>query len=134
MMTPLTLTLPQDITEQAQAIADLTERPVEEVVIEYLRTLRAPDSTLPHDIRSELDALQYLSDDALWVIAREQLASAAQKRADELLGERDPDRMGRELQEELSAILDRADRIMLRKAEAAVLLKRRGYEVTPDLL
>jgi hypothetical protein len=128
MTSPLTVTLPDDITEQAQTIADMTKRPVEQVVIEHLRTLRFPDSALPHEIRSELEALAYLSDDALWVIARERLPRRVQARADELLDDAQPELTG-DMQNELADILDRADRVMLRKAEATVLLKRRGYDV-----
>jgi signal transduction histidine kinase len=132
MTVPLVVTLPEDITEQAQTIADLTERPVEQVVIEHLRTLRAPDSALPHELQSELEALQYLSDDALWVIAREQVGAQLQTRINDLLDASRADELTDATRDELAALLDRADNVMLRKAEAAVLLTRRGYELTPD--
>lgn len=132
MTVPLIVTLPEDITEQAQTIAEMTERPVEQVVIDHMRTLGAPDSTLSHELRSELEALQYLSDDALWVIAREQVTAQLQGRINDLLDASRADEMTEEMRDELAALLDRADSVMLRKAEAAVLLKRRGYELTPD--
>jgi hypothetical protein len=134
MATQLTVTLPDEISEQAQAVAELTERPVEQVVIEHLRSLRAPDSALPSEIRSELEALRYLSDDALWLIAREHLPERVQTRADELLGDRRQTEQTDAERHELAEILDRADRVMLRKAEAAVLLRRRGHTVTLDAL
>lgn len=133
MMTiPLVVTLPEDITEQAQTIADLTERPIEQVVIEHLRTLRAPDSALPHELRSELEALQYLSDDALWLIACEQVPAPLQARINDLLDASRAHETSDLMRNELAALLDRADNVMLRKAEAAVLLKRRGYELSAD--
>lgn len=132
MTVPLVVTLPEDITEQAQTIAELTERPVEQVVIEHLRTLRAPDSALPQELRSELEALQYLSDDALWLIAREQVAASLQARINALLDASRADAMTEAMREELATLLDRADSVMLRKAEAALLLTRRGYKITPD--
>jgi hypothetical protein len=132
MTVPLVVTLPEDITEQANTIAELTERSVEQVVIEHLRTLRAPDSALPQELRSELEALQYLSDDALWLIAREQVAVSLQTRINALLDASRADAMTEAMRDELATLLDRADSVMLRKAEAALLLTRRGYELTPD--
>ena len=132
MTVPLVVTLPEDIMEQANTIAELTERSVEQVVIEHLRTLRAPDSALPQELRSELEALQYLSDDALWLIAREQVAVSLQTRINALLDASRADAMTEAMRDELATLLDRADSVMLRKAEAALLLTRRGYELTPD--
>jgi hypothetical protein len=40
---------------------------------------------LPDDERAELRALVYLSDDALWTMAREQMASAKQERMQALM-------------------------------------------------
>src|SRR5688572_4223250 len=104
MTIPLVVTLPVDITEQAQTIAELTERPVEQVVIEHLRTLRAPDSALPHELRSELEALQYLSDDALWLIAREQVPAPLQARINDLLDASRADEMTDAMRDELAAL------------------------------
>lgn len=43
-------------------------------MIEYLRTLSVPLSVFPPGEAAELEALKHLSDDALWTIAREQMA------------------------------------------------------------
>jgi predicted acetyltransferase len=121
MTDSITLTLPEDIATLARRIAETTQQPVEHVLLEHLRTLATP---LP---ASELDALQHLSDDTLWTLTREQLPDDVQARAHDLMQRTalDPDE-----QTALDALVERADRLMLRKAEAAAILRQRGYPIT----
>ena len=62
-----------------------------------------PEPDLPAAVQAELRAMEGLSDDALWTIARS--------------------RGNAEM------TVDEADRLMLRKAHAFVLLQRRGYRL-----
>jgi hypothetical protein len=59
------LTVPEDISVRARQIAEATEQPVEQVLIEHLKTLSTPLPVLPPEQQAELDALHHLSDDAL---------------------------------------------------------------------
>ena len=127
MTDQIVLTLPEELSERAKRIAETTSKPVEEVLLEHLNTLTPALPELPPDEQAELEALQHLSDDALWTIAREQMPDDAQTRARELM-----DKNGRALLTdvevgELEKLVERADKLMLRKAEAAVLLQKRGY-------
>jgi len=74
--------------------------------------------------------LHHLSDDALWTIAREQMPEDVQARAHALMDKNSPSIMADEEHGELEHLVERGDRLMLRKAEAAALLRKRGYTFT----
>lgn len=124
MTDQIVLTIPEDITVRARQIAETTEQPVEQVLIEHLKTLSTP---LPPEEQAELDALHHLSDDALRTIAREQMPDDAQARAHDLMDRNSRGTITDEERAELEKLVGRADRLMLRKAEAAAILKERGY-------
>ena len=86
--------------------------------------------TLLPDEQAELDALKHLSDDALWTIAREQLPETVQTRANMLLDKSSRRVISEAEYTELQGLVERAARLMLRKAEAASILQGRGYSFT----
>jgi hypothetical protein len=124
MTEPITITIPDNLRQELERLAKANSKSLETIVLERLQY------TLPDDIQSELDALQYLSDDALWTIAREQMPQDSQIRSDELMTRNNFGTITDEEYAELEQYIDRGDRLMLRKAEAAVLLKKRGYSFT----
>jgi hypothetical protein len=128
----IVLTVPEDISVRARQIAEETAEPVEQVILNHLKSLSPRLPTLAPDMRAELDALQHLSDDALWTIAREQMPDEAQERAHELLEKKSHRELGDAENQELDSLIERADRVMLRKAEAAAILRSRGYIFTPQ--
>jgi hypothetical protein len=130
MTNPIVLTIPDDISDRARQIAETTEQPVEQVLLDHLKTLSAPLPALPPDVQAELDALKQLSADALWTIARDQLPDDVQARAHELMDRNSRGTITDEEYSELQALVERADRLMVRKAEAASLLRMRGFSFT----
>jgi hypothetical protein len=125
---PIVLTVPDDISLRARQIAESTSQGVEEVLLNNLRSLPRPLPDLPHDIQDELDALHHLSNDTLWTIAQEQIPETIQQRALELMTNNTRGKLSEAEQEELEALVQRADRLMLRKAEAASILTDRGHK------
>jgi hypothetical protein len=85
---------------------------------------------LPADELAELQAMVYLSDDTLWTIAREQMQPDLQKRMSTLMNKNSEGTITGEEHNELSSLVERGERLMLRKAEAMKLLLERGYSVT----
>lgn len=67
----ITLQIPEHIYERAQQVAETTNQPLEAVFLHELENAFLPP--LPEDEEAELSALNYLSDEALWTIAREQM-------------------------------------------------------------
>lgn len=130
MTKSLQITVPEDIVNRAQYLAEALSKPIEDVLLEYLDTLTIDDSQLPDDIQNELEALQYLSDDALWTIAREQIPNDEQKIAHLLMSKNTQGTITLDERYQLEIYAERSDRLMLRKAEAATLLKKRGKPFT----
>ena len=128
MTNQIVLTVPEDISDRARRIAESTAQPVEQVLRDHLKTLTPALPSLPPDEQAELDALRHLSDDALWTIAREQLPDAIQSRAERLMGRNSRGEITDDEHQELVGLAQRADRLMLRKAEAAAILRKRGYD------
>lgn len=127
MTDQIVLVLPDDISDRARTISETTSKPVEQVLIDHLKTLATPLPELQPAEQVELDALHHLSDDALWTIAREQMPDEAEARAHELMDRNSLGTLLATEQVELETFVERADRLMLRKAEAAAILRARGY-------
>jgi hypothetical protein len=127
MTNQIVLTVPDEISERARQIAATTALPVEQVLLDHLKTLSSPLPSLPPAEQAELDALKNLSDDTLWTIAREQMAEDAQARALNLMKRNDGGKISQDELAELERLVQRADRLMLRKAEAASILQQRSH-------
>jgi len=70
-----------------------------------------------------------LDDDALWKLARGRRSEAEMVRYDELLEQSAAGALGDAGRSELEMLRREADRFMLIKAHAAVLLRWRGHDV-----
>lgn len=127
MTEQIIVTLPEDIAARVREIAATTAQPIEQIVFDHLQSLSLQLPVLPPDEQAELDALHHLSDDALWTIAREQVADEAQAWAGILLNKNSSGTITDAEAAELEQLVQRADRVMLRKAEAAAILKARGF-------
>jgi len=125
---PVTLVVPAEIYDRARRAAEQTTQSVERVLIGYLES--AASDPLPIDEQAELDALAYLSDDALWTIAREQMPAKSQSRMRKLMGLNSQDKLSDADRRELEALVERGQRLTLRKAEAIALLTARGHKIT----
>lgn len=134
-MSDFTLTVPPHIVEQARRVAEGKALSVEYVLIHELENaFETPFSLLPEDERRELEALTFLSDDALWTIAREQMPMDKQERMSLLMDANSRGTITPPEHAELSQLVEDGQRLMLRKGQAAALLTQRGYVVTSDML
>ncbi len=125
MTDQIILTILQDISELAREIGLQKDKSAEQILLDYLASLALP--TLPPDEQAELDALRHLSDDALRTIAQEQMPDAAQSRAYILMEKNTQRTIADDEFDELQGLVERADRLMVRKAEAAAILQGRGH-------
>jgi hypothetical protein len=132
-MTDYTLTVPEDVYRRVAKIAQDTSQPIETVLLEHLRLLADAAPILSTEEETELQVLQYLSDDALWTIAREQMIASAQNRMQELMDKNSSGEITTDEHEELTRLVERGQQLMLRKSEAAAVLTQRGYKVKPEI-
>jgi hypothetical protein len=131
-MTGYTLTVPEEVYRRVQQIARATVQPVEVVLLEYLQRLAEAVPVLAAEEEVELQALRYLSDDALWAMTREQMAAEAQARLQTLMDKNSKGEITPAEHRELARLVERGQQLMLRKSEAAAILFQRGYTVRPQ--
>ncbi len=126
----ITVTLPEVLYERVKIAAEASARSVEEVCTQSIAlSLPELEGDLPSEIRSELAALPLLSDAELENIAHSLMGEEDQGRL-EMLAEVQKQRLLTAVEEAtLTQLLEEAQRLMLRKAEAYRLLVRRGHTV-----
>jgi len=126
----VTLTLPEVLYERAREASRAVDRSLEQVLTQSIAlALPALEIDLPPAVRSKLVALPLLSDAELWTVARSAMDQAQQLRLEELAETQKYRPLTPAEQLELGQLMDDAEQVMLRKAEAYRLLARRGYTV-----
>jgi len=126
----ITVTLPEVLYERVKITAEASARSVEEVCTQSIAlSLPELEGDLPLEIRLELAALPLLSDAELENIAHGLMNEENQARL-EMLAEVQKQRPLTTAEEPMLAqLLEEAQLLMLRKAEAYRLLARRGHAV-----
>ena len=85
---------------------------------------------LPADIVTDLAQLDYLSNDDLWQAAGVQLTQTETDQMQDLTLKQQQERLSAEEQKMAQSLTHRYRRTMLVRAKAAVLLKKRGYDIS----
>lgn len=134
-MSDYTISIPDALYEKAQRVAQCTARQVDDVIRTRLEgALDEPLFDLPDDELAELRAIAYLSDDTLWIIAREQLSKTVRERMSILMTWNTPGSISDSIHTELTELVERGNKLTLRKAQAMKILTKRGHNVTLDAL
>ncbi|TVR21481.1 MAG: hypothetical protein EA396_07975, partial [Anaerolineaceae bacterium] len=124
---------PDSLYQKAQQVADQKSVSVDEVIRTRLEeTFDQPLFDLPDDEKEELKAMAYLSDDTLWTIAREQMPKIIQQRMALLMTKNTQGTITDAEHKELTELVERGNRLTLRKAQAMKYLTERGHKVTLD--
>lgn len=128
----LRLELPEDVYEHVRRAAKGMNQPVEKALVRIVRAATPSLEKVPLEYRAELEAMEDLGDEELWRIAKRRLAPAKQRRLANLLDHNQRGEVtGREGQV-LSGLRTDADRLMLQRSYAYLLLKYRGHRI-PNL-
>lgn len=129
----ITVTIPERLFLQLEAAARSSAHSLDAVVIQSLeRSIPAHLSALlPGELQAELQVMEQLSDAALWAIASSTLAADQIASMDQLILLKQAGTITPSQQTVLTAQLDAADALMVRKAHAFVLLKIRGHHLPP---
>ena len=134
-MSEYTISIPNSLYEKAQRLAKQTSQSVDEIICTRLEgALDQPMLDLPSDERAELHAMAYLSTDALWTMAREQMQPDLQHAMSQLMEKNSKGTITDEEFRALSALVERGQQLTLRKSQAMKLLLDRGYSVSLDSL
>lgn len=128
---PVTVSLPDTIFDPLRKIAESRAQSVEDVVVDQLRSAMSVSlPSLPPDEESELVAYKFLSDDTLYGIVREQMPQKMQERMQALMDKNTFGTITPEEHDELTELVERGQRLTLRKAWAAGILMERGHQIT----
>ncbi len=125
----ITLTLPDDVLQPVQRVAQATKQSVEELLVMALQAALSTLEGLPPDVIQDLTALESLNDQALWRVMLEMVPLDQQHRLHDLLARHQEGTLTDSEREQLAILQQQADLVMLRKARAAVLLRFRGKRV-----
>jgi len=127
----VTLDLPESIYEQIKRAAEKTQRPVNDLLIEAVTAVAPMIDTAPEKLRAALAQMTYLNDAALWQAARSTMPAAQQARLEALHFKlQQQGALTAEEQAEEEALVALYRETILIRAQAAVLLKQRGYDVS----
>lgn len=132
----ITIELPEPVMRQLMRIAAATRQPIEALVAQSVLSNLPPSvDNGPPELQADLLTMQLLSTEDLYAIAQAQSEPAQRNRHTELLQKNESDHLTPEEHQELSALRQAADHLMLRKAYAWSLLRWRGQKIPalPDL-
>jgi len=123
--------IPEKLSSRLRQLAARRREPVEKIVEDRLFTALDDElDNLPTDEQAELRALHHLSDDALRAIAAEQMSPQNQALMAKLMDDQSKGMLSKADRATLTALVERGEQLMLRKAEAAAILVNRGYDST----
>ena len=125
----VTLTLPEAVYDALRQRAHQHQRRLEdEATLTMIATL-GPESGLPSDLATAIDALSNLDEDGLWRVSMSQPSVEDKILLDTFVDKRR--RQGTTADEDrlLMELVDRHDRVMVLRAEAVALLHQRGIDV-----
>jgi hypothetical protein len=125
----LNFELPDDVYEHIRRAAKGMDQPVERALVTIVRAATPSLDKVPAEYRPELEPLEDLGDDELWKIARTRLLPSKQRRLESLLDKNQRGELTDRERKTLTELRAEADRLMLRRSYAFLLLKYRGYRV-----
>ena len=125
----VTMHLPEMLYRQVARRAQQMRRSVEDELGEVVSTAMPTMEALPSDIVDDLEQLTYLTDAEMWEAARTTLPRQNSERMQALVLKRQGVRLSAVEERELKRLTHLADRAMLVRAQAAVLLKERGHNI-----
>lgn len=132
-MSDYTISIPSELYEKAQPLAEQTSQQVDDVIRTRLESALDERFTyLPSEEQAELKAMAYLSDNALFSMMREQMQKMVQERMSDLMDKNTRGAITDTEYAELAEFVERGNKLTLRKAQAMNYLMDRGYSVTLD--
>ncbi len=126
----LTLSLPEPLFLQIQLAAEKTKRSLQEILVEAASTVSPAMESVPKLMRTTLAQMAYLNDAALWQAARATMAPQQRDRLAELHDLQGQHSLAEAEKTEEQMLLTLYRETILVRAQAAVLLKQRGYNVS----
>ncbi|HRI56061.1 MAG TPA: hypothetical protein PK170_03085 [Anaerolineae bacterium] len=129
------LNVPAPLYQRVRRTADSMRRSVEDVLLDSVAMALPPLTGLPNEVSDDLASLAFLNDSALWNVARSLLPAEHHHRMDELLARKGQGRLTAQEQQVLDQLVNDYETLVLRRSQAALLLRHRGYDMSdPSIL
>ena len=126
----LTINLPDSVFQQLRTIAELTEQPLNELVLQSIASNLPPNvNSAPVEMQSDLLQRQTLSVEALRKIASAQISPEQQDDHVSLLDKNATGTLTDSEQTRLRELRTLTDQLMLKKAHACAILRWRGKPI-----
>ncbi len=125
----ITINLPEKIYRRFHHRAQESQRTVEAELLSAVVAVYEDDE-LPAELSEPLNQLRVLDDDALWQAARSAMPPESAARLEDLHFKRQSEGLTSDEASESARLLETYERYMLVRAQAAVLLKERGHDVS----
>jgi hypothetical protein len=125
----LTVELPDDIYERVRRTAKGMKQPLEQALVNIVKAATPSLEKVPLKYRADLEAMEDLTDQELWKVAKRRLASARQRRLATLVQKGQREGLTDQERRALTRLRAAADRLMLRRSYAYLLLKYRGQPI-----
>lgn len=132
-MQTLEVTLTNELYQQVKQRAGQANRTVEAEVVAVVEALLAGEDgqiSLPLPLAEELAQLAFLDDTHLWQAARQVAAMEKNERMQQLVLKQQAEGLTAAEAAEAQQLQHYAHRLMMIRAEAAVLLQQRGFDIT----
>lgn len=126
----LTVNLPDNLYRQVAQRAERMHSSLEDELIAVVAAALSTTSDVPVETLDAMAQLVYLNDHELWAAARMVVAPVDNERMQSLLFKRQTDGLTSSEQDEAERLLQRAEHVMLVRAQAMALLRARGYDVS----
>ncbi len=127
----ITVELPDPLYERIVRRATGAKRSIEDELATVVSEALSDASTgLPATLEEQLSQLQILADDDLWRAAELRVPAEEADRLEMLADKRATEGLSGAEHQELDRLMNMGHQVMLVRAEAAVLLKRRGHEIS----
>lgn len=127
---PITVNLPEHLYDRLRQQAAQAHRTVEEELVTALASVTSSIEALPNDLQAAIDSLAFLDDHLLWRAAQQRLSRRDFDQMESLQFKRQREGLTEAEMSNLAELVRRSEQIMLVRAEAAVLLKERGHDIT----
>ena len=129
----VTVNLPKQVFQKVRQLARNKNRSVEDelvAVVEHALDDGDVWAGVPSDIAGEVEQLRFLDDQHLWRAARLTVAEEKSERMQALSQKQKVEGLTAVEREEIEQLQLLAQRVMLVRAEAAVLLQERGHNIS----
>jgi hypothetical protein len=126
----VTLDLPEQLYQQIQRAAEKSRRPLTAVLVEAVAAVAPVMDVASTDLQATLASMAYWNDAALWRAAQTTLTAEQRARLENLHDKQQREGLTQPERTEEAALVKLYRETLLLRAQAAVLLKLRGYDVT----